>query len=58
MKLTITFKTPDALDYALDGLGEEEREEAKVAARRYVRWGEIVRIELDTLTGAARVLEA
>lgn len=56
MKFTVTFKTPDAVDYAIEDLSEEEREEAKETARKFIEYGEYVRIEFDTETKTATVL--
>lgn len=60
MKLTIGFKTPDAVEYALDEyrdysdgsddgreLDEEEKEAAKEKLRRWISYGESVTIEFD-----------
>ena len=60
MKLTIGFKTPDAIEYALDEyrdysdgsddgreLDEEEKEAAKEKLGKWIRYGESVSIEFD-----------
>lgn len=64
MTIEITFKTPDALEDAVDReipyTGEEENEDAREALRhflrRYIKFGECVRVEFDTEAGTARVL--
>lgn len=56
MKFHITFKTPDAVDYAVDEHGQEFKEEIKETAQKFVRYGELVTIEFDTETQTATVL--
>jgi hypothetical protein len=56
MKLHITFKTPDAVDYAVDEHGQEFKEEIKKTTNKFVRYGELVTIEFDTETQTATVL--
>lgn len=56
MKFSITFKTPDAIDYAVDEHGQEHEEEIKETARKFVRWGELITVEFDTETQSATVL--
>lgn len=68
MKLTIGFKTPDAIEYALeeyrdysdgsdDGreLDEEEKEAAKEKLGKWIRYGESVSIEFDLDKMTAKV---
>jgi hypothetical protein len=56
MKFTVHFKTPDALDYALEDIAdEEEREKARDFASRWIQWGESVSIEFDTEEQTAKV---
>jgi hypothetical protein len=68
MKLTIGFKTPDAIEYALDeyrdysdgsddgrGLDEEEKEAAKEKLGKWIRYGESVSIEFDLDEMTAKV---
>jgi len=68
MKLTIGFKTPDAVNCALDEyrdysdgsddgreLDEEERETAKDKLARWIRYGENVIIEFDLDKMTAKV---
>lgn len=56
MKFKVTFKTPDAVDYAIEDLSEDEREEAKETARKFIEYDEYVVIEFDTETKTATVL--
>lgn len=56
MKFTVTFKTPDALDYAIEDLSEDEQEEAKETARKFIEYGEYAVIEFDTETQTATVV--
>ena len=62
MKITISFKTPDAVDNAIDEEypdteeNEDSRRELREFFQRYVKWGECVSIEFDTEAGTARVL--
>lgn len=70
MKIPVTFKTPDALDYALNEhlpsldeneegweKREEERAEAKEQFEKFIRYGELVTVTLDTDTGKMEVQE-
>lgn len=71
MKFTIGFKTPDAIEYALDEyrdysdesedgdgmpLSEEQREEAKEKLEKWIRYGEIVTIDFDLDKMTAKVV--
>lgn len=56
MKFTVTFKTPDAVDYAIEDLSEEEQEEAKETARKFVEYGEYITVKFDTETQTATVV--
>jgi hypothetical protein len=68
MKLSIGFKTPDAIHYALDEyrdysgesddgeeLTEEQKEEAREKLERWIRYGESVTIEFDLDKMTAKV---
>lgn len=70
MKLTIGFKTPDAVDYALEeyrdysdgsdegkALDEDEIETAKDKLAKWIRYGESVTIEFDLTKMKAKVVE-
>ena len=67
--IRITFKTPDAVDGAVDnlleftgGLDEDEREalreESKEALQKWIRYGELITIEFDLKAGTAKVVRA
>lgn len=56
-KLRVTFKSPDAVDMALQQIQDEEkRDEAENVIRNYVQYGEYVTIEFDIETGEATVV--
>lgn len=51
------MKCPDALDYALQDIDDEDDlEEARKLAKRYFEYGEYVMIELDTVAKTAKVV--
>lgn len=69
MKVKLTFKTPDVVEYAIedyvdssdDFIGSENaaqdaRDEIEVACRKWVTDGEYITIEIDTETGACAVV--
>ncbi len=57
MKFRVTFKTPDALDYALDDFPyDESREEAKEVAKQFIEYGEYITVEFDTEAKTATVV--
>lgn len=56
MDILIHFKTPDAVDHALDGLTPEQKRAALEAIRKWVEFGECVTVEIDTETGEACVV--
>lgn len=64
MKLTIGFKTPDAIFYALqeatndegEELTEEEKEEIEEKLKRWIKYGESVSIEFDLDKMKAKVI--
>lgn len=58
MKFLITFKTPDAIEYAADNYDEEQREEIREAAKKFVTYGEYVTILFDSKKKTATVLPA
>lgn len=57
MKITLTFKTPDVLDYALGDISPDKREEVKEVCEKFIKWGEVLKVEIDTGTETATVLE-
>ena len=57
MKIQITFKSPDAVDFAVEDQNlTEQREEIKKKLQKWLRWGEYVDIEFDLDEGTAKVL--
>jgi hypothetical protein len=56
MKFRVTFKTPDAVDDAIDEYGMGFKEEIQAAAHKFVTYGEYVTIEFDTKTKTAIVV--
>ncbi len=63
MKIQLTFKTPDVVDYAIRDLEEDQifvDEGQKLcveeALKKYVKHGEYLSVEIDTAAGTARVL--
>lgn len=56
MIVTVKFKTPDVLQYALEDLNEDEREEAERFIKKYVYWSEYVDLEFDTEKETVKVL--
>ena len=59
MKFTLSFKTPDVLDQLdlSDEISEEDIEEGKALAEKFITYGEYIRIEFDTQTKTAIVKE-
>jgi len=57
MKYTLTFKTPDVLDQISEQLNDVDADEAKLLARKFVQFGEYLRVELDTEAKTATVLK-
>ena len=51
MKFTLSFKTPDVFDEL--EMSAEDFEYAKDFAEKYVRWGECITIEFDTVAKTA-----
>lgn len=54
MKIRLGFNTPDVADYPnppLEEMSEDEREEAKIAIAKWVKYGENLTVEIDTETG-------
>jgi hypothetical protein len=56
MKVRLSFKTPDVVDYAVEELAEEQREEAKQACEKWVDYGECLTVEIDTEKGTCEVI--
>jgi len=47
MKIQVTFKSPDALGYALEDLSDEDKARAKKVASLFFEYDEYVTVELD-----------
>lgn len=61
MKFQVTMKDPDSLYQALNldnEFTDKEREDAEKAAEKWLTYGEYITIEIDTVTGLARVCGA
>lgn len=65
MKLFVTFKTPDALDYALSSLHSEyenitddEKDNIRNTVQKWISYGENVTIEFDMKNNTATVCES
>lgn len=60
MKFTVTFKNPDAVDYAISDIAPTEKvaKEMKKATLPWVQWGEYITVEFDTESGEATVVPA
>lgn len=60
MIVQLLFKTPDAVDRALDEYDfvPDGRELAEEVIKKFVRDGEYVKIEIDINSGEAKVLPA
>lgn len=56
MKFLITFKTPDVIEYAADNYPEENREEIREAAKKFVTYGEYITVLFDSQKKTATVL--
>lgn len=56
MKFTVSFKNPDAVDYALQEMNEDERREASRTINKFIEYGEYANIQFDTEKGTAVVL--
>lgn len=57
MKFRVTFKTPDAVQYALEELpADADFESAQKVLDKFVEYNEYVRIEFDTETQTATVV--
>lgn len=56
MKILLGFKTPDVVDYAMEDVPEDERDNVKEVIEKFVEYGEDLTVEIDTETGTAEVL--
>jgi len=55
MKFYASFKTPDVLDYPLEGMSEDEREACEAFAAKWINYGECITIAFDMEAGTATV---
>ena len=63
MKFTVTFKTPDVTsdalaEYSLADGDEWTQDEMMQVMEKWIKWGENITIEFDTVTGTAEVMPA
>lgn len=57
MKFTVTFKTPDAVQYALEELpADADWQSAQEVLDKFVEYNEYVRVEFDTEKKTATVV--
>jgi len=58
MKFIVTFKSPDAVNQALeDSVPQNKRKEVKSLLEKWIKWEEYLDVEVDTETKKIRVLE-
>lgn len=58
MKFQVTFKTPDAVSEALSDLDDQTIiDRLEDFASQWVKYGEYVTLEFDSVKGTCRVLE-
>lgn len=59
MQLTITFKTPDAVETAVAGIADPvEQQDARVFLRKFIKHGEYITVSFDTLAREVKVLSS
>ena len=51
MKVRLTFKSPDVVFHATEGMSDEDRQEAEAACEKWVKYGEYLTVDIDTETG-------
>lgn len=56
MKVQVTFKTPDALDYAIEDCSESEQKAIRKVADKFIEYDEYVVVEIDTVAGTCVVV--
>jgi hypothetical protein len=54
--ITLLFKTPDVISDALEGVSEEEKEKVMEVCRKFVKYGEYLKVEIDIEKQTARVV--
>jgi len=57
MKIKLHFKTPGALDYAMERLTSEEADVVEQLASRWIEYQEYVTVEIDTEEKTCVVVE-
>ena len=57
MIIQIPFKTPDAVYYAIKDLGPEYQKDIEEICERWIAYGEVIKIEIDTEKRTAIVVE-
>lgn len=56
MKVVLSFKTPNVIDCATEGMSTNEAGEVRLAAKKFVEYEENIYVELDTEKGTVTVL--
>jgi len=56
MKVRVTFKMPDVMEQAYEGLTQQEVNTVRRVAEKFIEYGEYVTVEFDTDKGTARVV--
>lgn len=56
MNIQLTFKCPDAVDYAIEDIPEEDRAEVAHLLKRWIEYGEVITVEVDTETKTIQVI--
>ena len=56
MKITLSFKTPDVIFYAVEDLSPEDKAEVEEACKKWIEYDEYLHVEIDTETGTCTAL--
>lgn len=56
MRFIINFKTPDAVHYATEDMNEDDKAEAQRVASLFIKYGEVIRVEISTENETATVI--
>lgn len=52
MTIKLTFKCPDVVFYATENIEDvEDKFEAEEACKKWIKYGELLTVEIDTQTG-------
>ena len=54
MKVILSFKTPDVVFQATEGLNEDEKDEIESACKKWIEYDEYLVVEIDTETGECK----